>query len=380
MLEVVVQVPVPVNPSPSPVGVPSTSPVGVPYPSPTGVINSEHFGADFWERFLTSAGFGGVMAVVAALVAASIAMMQFRHVKRQHHEERWWETLTWVYDRTIVEEGRKPPLPQRVTLAMLTALSERVGQGKSDRLRGEAISSILTIFDSVAIDATRGGQTQGEDGVGSDEGIRSHPQGEEGIDQSIQEAAEDAPNQGKDDGVLGPVENAWTAAAIAVTDPKAAAMLRNLRVSLNEKGFSSDVASAAYAYEMSVYSVLRRAAISVGAVISQSSQDYGFDYLITRGGIAVAVTVNYSQFPIIGNLSHLLSAIPRVGFGRARLRYLLVTNHTLSREVVRRMEENAISRKLRFVTWAIARDSPRLEAVLFEMLEVEKLDRNRDLE
>jgi hypothetical protein len=100
----------------------------------------------FWDRFVTSAGFGGLMAFLATCIAGGIALAQFRHVKRQQTQDRWWDTLTWVYDRTIVDEGNRKPLPQLVTFAMLSVLNSEAATPKKDRLRGETISSILGMF------------------------------------------------------------------------------------------------------------------------------------------------------------------------------------------------------------------------------------------
>lgn len=77
-----------------------------PAPSPAMPAHPELFGSEFWDRFFTSAGFGGAMAVVAAMIAAMIAVIQFRHAKSKDRDTRWWETLTWVYDRTVVEDGK----------------------------------------------------------------------------------------------------------------------------------------------------------------------------------------------------------------------------------------------------------------------------------
>jgi hypothetical protein len=102
----------------------------------------------FWQRFLTSAGFGGLMAVAAALIAARIAARQLRHTKAQQLQERWWDTLTWVYDRAVVEKDKRRALPHHVTFALLTQLAEHAQTPPEDRLQQGAIKSVLSMFDT----------------------------------------------------------------------------------------------------------------------------------------------------------------------------------------------------------------------------------------
>ncbi|WP_433365439.1 hypothetical protein ACQPZX_35830 [Actinoplanes sp. CA-142083] len=104
-------------------------------------------GDPFWQRFLTSAGFGGLMALTAALIAARIAAMQLRHTKSQQQHERWWSTLTWVYDRAVVDGDKRAALPHHVTFAMLSQLAERAQLPPEDRLQQSAIRSILSMFE-----------------------------------------------------------------------------------------------------------------------------------------------------------------------------------------------------------------------------------------
>jgi len=101
----------------------------------------------FWEQFFTSAGFAGAMAVVAASIAAIVAWRQYRGNQRENTTERWWSTLTWVYDRAIVEKGSKEPLPQAVTMEMLTGLFKLARKDRKDPLRGDTISVVLKMFE-----------------------------------------------------------------------------------------------------------------------------------------------------------------------------------------------------------------------------------------
>jgi hypothetical protein len=129
----------------------AATPTPTPAPPPTSQVSAAAHVQPFWEQFITSAGFGGLMAVVGALVAARFAYVQFVHTKSQQKEDRWWDTLTWVYDRTVVADADREPLPQRVTFAMLTVLYDEAqgadaAEEKRDRLRGDTISALLAAF------------------------------------------------------------------------------------------------------------------------------------------------------------------------------------------------------------------------------------------
>jgi hypothetical protein len=107
------------------------------------------FNGDFWRDFLTSAGFGGTLAFFAAVLATIGAVATLRHNKRVARHDRWWDTLTWVYDRTVTPKGDRPLAPT-VTLSMMRALLSEVPSAKwrrrRDQLRSETISSLLEAF------------------------------------------------------------------------------------------------------------------------------------------------------------------------------------------------------------------------------------------
>jgi hypothetical protein len=79
-------------------------------------------------------------------MAVVVAYAQYRHNKQQQQRDRWWDTLTWVYDRTVVDDTRKTPLPQRTTFSLLSALNEEAKGTADDRLQSEAIGSIIELF------------------------------------------------------------------------------------------------------------------------------------------------------------------------------------------------------------------------------------------
>jgi hypothetical protein len=59
----------------------------------------------WWATFATSAGFGGSLAVLGALVAASIAYLNSRNDRRQKKEaddlEQWWGRFSWACERAV---------------------------------------------------------------------------------------------------------------------------------------------------------------------------------------------------------------------------------------------------------------------------------------
>lgn len=100
----------------------------------------------FWDRFLTSAGFAGCMAVVAASIAALVTWRQLSHAKTKQKDDRWWETLTWVFDRSVSSSPGSEQLPAGVALPMLQALFDETAEENANGLRKRAVGSILTMF------------------------------------------------------------------------------------------------------------------------------------------------------------------------------------------------------------------------------------------
>ena len=52
----------------------------------------------FWE-FVTSSGFGGVAAVVAATIAYLAAGRSSSRARRTAVEQQWWQNVRWLVDR-----------------------------------------------------------------------------------------------------------------------------------------------------------------------------------------------------------------------------------------------------------------------------------------
>lgn len=60
----------------------------------------------FLREWLTSAGFGGTAAVVAALVAYLGVRKTVRQQRLNARKDQWWERARWALDRTLSEDAR----------------------------------------------------------------------------------------------------------------------------------------------------------------------------------------------------------------------------------------------------------------------------------
>lgn len=85
-----------------------------------------------WRQFLTSAGFGGTCAVLAAVLT-------FLYSRSKDRKQHWWDNLTWVYDRAVVEQEKREALPPQAATEALRALLEssttRFGRARRRVLR-----------------------------------------------------------------------------------------------------------------------------------------------------------------------------------------------------------------------------------------------------
>ena len=62
-------------------------------------------------QFITSSGFGGLAALVAALLAFRAAILKLSADREVARQNRWWDSLSWIYDRATHErlDQRLPP-------------------------------------------------------------------------------------------------------------------------------------------------------------------------------------------------------------------------------------------------------------------------------
>lgn len=74
----------------------------------------------FWWEFLTSAGFGGLMAVVAATIAYVAARQAAKAQGSADRTAQWWARARWSLDLTLNED----PSLRKVGYEMLDALGK----------------------------------------------------------------------------------------------------------------------------------------------------------------------------------------------------------------------------------------------------------------
>ncbi len=301
----------------------------------------------FRERFLTSAGFGGLMAVVAATIAATIAYIQFRQSKRQAADDRWWETLTWVYDRSIVATDTVPPLPQTVTFSMLSALHEEAAPRKQGRLRGETITAILNMFEGAA--------TPMPEASGNS---RQHPSAGTGND----------------------VEQ--DRALIPVAAPEAARLLEILRSDLADEGYGKPFAllAAAHDYEAAARSSVERlVAQTADATVSTQAGtgDVGFDLLVRVKDAVILIDFKYARKTIIPSLAaewaHRLRRTGPFPKGDARGGALIVANQPVTRNASQKLDEVG-GGKVLHVLWRGEEDDLALMTALGRLGLVQRAD------
>jgi len=92
-------------------------------------------------RFITSPGFGGL----AALLAAGLAFLGV-HRKQQHdtevsRQDRWWSTVTWTYDRATA-----PDSDSRLTPGVALDLFQRLAEEAHSNLEKQAVRGLLGFF------------------------------------------------------------------------------------------------------------------------------------------------------------------------------------------------------------------------------------------
>jgi hypothetical protein len=292
-----------------------------------------------YQRFLTSAGFGGLMAVVAATIAATIAFVQFQHTKRKAADDRWWDTLTWVYDRSIVEPGAKPALPQTVTFAMLSALSEEAAPERQGRLRGESISAVLSMFEGTS-PATATGQAEPQDEVATP-----------GLDEAAEQAL------------------------IPVAEPDAARLLEQLRLDLTDQGYGQVFNRLAQGreYESAVLESLGRlvaASSSTGLSVQSEVADVGFDATIRGDGGVILVMIKHTRKTIIPSLAadwaHRLRRSGPFPKGDDPGGAVIVANQPLTRTAAVKLDEVGNGRVLH-VLWRNQEDDVTLLRALTQL-------------
>lgn len=88
----------------------------IPLPYPDG---------QWWGTFLTSAGFGGSLAVIGASIAAAIAFYNSRSDRRQKQDAdalaQWWGRFTWACEKAVSTKRGESEMGLSVLTALIDA-------------------------------------------------------------------------------------------------------------------------------------------------------------------------------------------------------------------------------------------------------------------
>ena len=266
------------------------------------------------------------MALIAAAIAARVAYVQFQHVKAQQREDRWWDTLKWVYDRTIVNKVDRNPLPQHVKFAILSVLSTELYETK-ESLRGDTVTSLLGMFQQ---DVPPHSKLADADEVG-----RPH----------ANVSGNDRAPEWRDP------------TRIVVEDPAAARLLRDLTSELRGRGYGS-----AESYEQAVGDALAR--VRGGRVARFEGSDlYIADFAVIGRRRRVIVGIKYRAVQITpGELPAWALRLQRSAFFDPEDATLLVTNMVEEKRANTYLAERFASGRVRVVRWIrprTTRVSPR---------------------
>lgn len=79
----------------------------------------------WWGTFLTSAGFGGSLAVIGASIAAAIAFYNSRSDRRQKQDAdalaQWWGRFTWACEKAVSTKRGESEMGLSVLTALIDA-------------------------------------------------------------------------------------------------------------------------------------------------------------------------------------------------------------------------------------------------------------------
>lgn len=100
------------------------------------------------QTFVVSPGFGGLAAVVAATIAFFGVRRQINATKKDKKEERWWATLTWVFDKASSAEDKADPLPKVIAVQVLNELRNTADE--SSPLQSQTADALVTLFSNTA--------------------------------------------------------------------------------------------------------------------------------------------------------------------------------------------------------------------------------------
>lgn len=117
----------------------------VPTPSPTATAAaSTGSSPGFFDagigRFLVSPGLGGLAAFLGGLLAYAAASRKSKDDREKTRQDRWWETVTWIYDRARADGDSA--MPGDLALGLLEQLFE---EAQTD-LEVATVNGLLVMF------------------------------------------------------------------------------------------------------------------------------------------------------------------------------------------------------------------------------------------
>ncbi|GAA4963907.1 hypothetical protein GCM10025331_64650 [Actinoplanes utahensis] len=298
------------------------------------------------------------MAVAAAVIAATIAHRTLKHTKRRDEDERWWDTLTWVYDRTVVEKEKRAPLPPTITLSMLSALNKSVTAKEKDRLQGQAISSILSMFEGSHL--KNDDSQQGEESAtlnDADSGSSTNGKSDANPRDSTGMKSND-PEQNLEE----PTEAANV--SFKVFDPGVAALARDLRDNLSSKGFDPPQIpwNPALVYEYEVMAALNEIAKKEGVILGGYEAESEIDAIMSRPPRVAFVLIKWLRgTSAMKTKSELIKSVKRIRATYPNVPLLIVSNSPLVGESAAALERRDITEPItHLATWRSSRDDRKL--------------------
>lgn len=92
-------------------------------------------------RFLVSPGFGGASALLGGVLAYLAAARKTGADRENERQKRWWDALTWVYDRATAER-----VEARLSPELALDLLERLLDEAHTELELQAVLGLLELF------------------------------------------------------------------------------------------------------------------------------------------------------------------------------------------------------------------------------------------
>lgn len=235
---------------------------------------------------------------------------------------------------------------------MLTALGDEV-TGSKDKLKGQAISSILSMFDDASAVPSSSTTKVGAEAQGA-------PKGVEAEGESESRPAGNSPDGQTDPNVVGE--------SIPVSDPEAAHILSELRSDLNDKGFVSDAGRRSYIYESQVELALTNVAFELDAFVLRQTSDYGVDFILRKDSRAVLIEVKLTVREVFLFTNQMADHLKMVNAAYGEPPLLVIVNRPWNKRSHDRLTHAMNGVDLATVVFGGPQDIPKLKAVLETLL------------